>query len=140
MNKTKTILALCLLVTLLSSTFAAYCGGNCPGRKCPSCPCGTSKKEENIRHWCSKFSGWNQACCRCIVKEESGGNAHALNYNTNGSFDIGLWQINSINWNSCNGGNPPCDPKSNLECAIDVWKWGHGSFRLWSTCKKCGCC
>lgn len=29
---------------------------------------------------------------------ESGGNAHAANENSNGSFDVGLWQINSGNW------------------------------------------
>lgn len=37
---------------------------------------------------------------QCIMQHESGGNANAANENTNGSFDIGLWQINSVNWAS----------------------------------------
>lgn len=35
------------------------------------------------------------------MNHESSGNAHAANYNDwNGSYDIGLWQINAINWDS----------------------------------------
>jgi hypothetical protein len=34
------------------------------------------------------------------VEHESSGNAHAANENTNGSFDVGVWQINSGNWAS----------------------------------------
>ncbi|MEI7785366.1 MAG: lytic transglycosylase domain-containing protein [Betaproteobacteria bacterium] len=33
---------------------------------------------------------------RAIAQQESGGNPHAINRNTNGSFDIGLMQINSL--------------------------------------------
>lgn len=33
---------------------------------------------------------------RAIAQQESGGNAHAINRNSNGSFDIGLMQINSF--------------------------------------------
>lgn len=85
------------------------CGGNCPSADCPSCPCGTATSYQDIASMCAKYSGWNQAACQCIMKHESSGNAHAANYNTNGSFDIGLWQINSINWSSCSGGAAPCD-------------------------------
>ncbi len=91
------------------------------------------------------------------MSHESGGNANAANYNTDSSFDVGLWQVNSFNWNSwyvsiyflvlftsdticSSGGNAPCDPNANLQCAIDVWKWGGGNFRFWSTCGGCGCC
>lgn len=58
----------------------------------------------------------------------------------NGTFDVGLWQINKVNWDSCSGGAAPCDASQSLTCAIDVWKWGGGSFKLWSTCGGCGCC
>lgn len=33
-----------------------------------------------------------------ILRLESGGDANAANYNSNGSFDVGLWQINDVNW------------------------------------------
>jgi C-type lysozyme/alpha-lactalbumin family len=72
------------------------CGGNCPSADCPSCPCGTSTSYQDAVGWCAKYSGWNQAQCQCIMRHESSANANAANYNTNGSFDIGLWQINSV--------------------------------------------
>ena len=123
-----------LALSVLSNT----CGGNCPSNDCPSCPCGTAASPQNINSWCSQYS-WNQACCQCIVKHESGGNANAANYNTNGSFDVGLFQINQLNWGQCNGGNTPCNTNANLQCAIDVGEWGGNSFKLWSTAAGCGC-
>ena len=84
---------------------------------------------------------WNQAHCQCIMSKESGGNANAVNQNgAGGSYDVGLWQVNSMNWASCNGtqkmniillnisrknilnfcisigGKAPCDPTQNLNC------------------------
>ncbi len=47
---------------------------------------------------CSQYTGWDQTCCKCIVGKESGGNNNAVNENSNGSYDVGLWQINSGNW------------------------------------------
>jgi hypothetical protein len=29
------------------------------------------------------------------MEHESGGNANALNQNTGGSYDVGLWQVNT---------------------------------------------
>lgn len=86
---------LIILAVLIFVALSDSCGGNCPSGKCPSCPCGTSKKVEDIATWCSKYS-WNQACCKCIVSHESGGNANSMNYNTNNTFDVGLWQINKV--------------------------------------------
>eukprot|EP01084_Bolivina_argentea_P172887 299447_1 len=114
------------------------CGGNCPGG-CTSCPCGETKVDVSISTWCSKYT-WNQANCQCIMKHESGGDENAVNQNTNESFDVGLWQINSMNWASCSGGKAPCNPNTNLECAKDVYKWGGNTWKLWSTCTVCGCC
>lgn len=31
---------------------------------------------------CSSFSGWNQQQCQCVVNAESGGNSHAVHYNS----------------------------------------------------------
>ena len=73
---------------------------------------------------CSQYSGWSQSSCQCIMNAESGANAHAVNQNSDGSFDVGLWQINDMNWSSCSGGNAPCDTSSNLNCAIKVFQWG----------------
>ncbi|KAJ4459179.1 putative Ctype lysozyme/alpha-lactalbumin superfamily protein [Paratrimastix pyriformis] len=94
----------------------------------------------DISSACSRYSGWSQSCCECIAQHESGGNYHACNVNSNGSTDVGLWQVNSMNWASCNSGNPPCDISSNLQCAIKVFNWGGNTWKYWSTCGGCGCC
>jgi hypothetical protein len=113
----------------LNVTSGGTCGGNCQGG-CDSCPCGTSPSYQDVGAWCSKF-GWNQQNCQCIMKHESGGNANAVNQNGGGSLDVGLWQINTQNWGVCSGGAPPCDPGTNLGCAIKVqrrpsWLLPHG--------------
>lgn len=84
-----------VVLLLIALALADSCGGNCPSGKCPTCFCGTTKNSQDIATWCAKYS-WNQACCKCVVSHESGGNANALNYNTNGSTDVGLWQINNV--------------------------------------------
>jgi len=115
------------------------CGGNCPSNDCPSCVCGSSTDYVDIASLCAEYGSWSQSCCQCIVTHESSGNANAENYNTNGSYDVGAFQINSVNWPSCNGGKAPCDVSSNLACAKMIWGYYH-SFQLWSTCGGCGCC
>jgi|688.fasta_scaffold1206719_1 hypothetical protein len=85
-----------VLLLLVALAFADSCGGNCPSGRCPTCYCGTTKSVLDIAAWCAKYS-WNQNCCKCIVSHESGGNANALNYNSNASTDVGLWQINTVN-------------------------------------------
>ena len=139
----KTVLAFILLV---SAILAGNCGGNCPGNNCPSCPCGNTKKMVDIAAICKKHN-WDQKCCNCIVKHESGGNAHAVNYNARlsddseeempgSSLDVGVFQINSINW-SCSGGKAPCDEEENLKCAVRIY--GGRGWKAWSTAKACGC-
>eukprot|EP00744_Colponema_vietnamica_P012343 GILI01017340.1.p1 GENE.GILI01017340.1~~GILI01017340.1.p1 ORF type:complete len:133 (+),score=12.76 GILI01017340.1:2-400(+) len=127
----------------INVTASSNCGGNCPAGNCPSCPCGTSPSRVDIAAWCARYS-WNQANCACIMKDESGGNIHAVNYNAGQSashlWDVGLWQINNFNWNVCSGGAAPCEPEVNLKCAIDVYKWGGNTWKLWSTCSICGAC
>ena len=137
-------LALIVVATMTSAyeqgfnTSSSTCGGNCPGG-CGSCPCGSSPNYQSISSWCSQYS-WNQQNCQCIMNAESGGNANAANENSNGSYDVGLWQINDLNWGSCSGGSPPCSPSTNLACAKKVYQWGGNTWSLWSTCSKCGCC
>lgn len=86
---------LLILSVLVLVILADSCGGNCPSGNCPTCFCGTSKNVVDIGTWCAKY-GWNQACCKCIVSHESGGNGNAVGHNTDGSNDVGLWQINTV--------------------------------------------
>lgn len=130
--------AIIVIMMVLAIAFADSCGGNCPSGKCPTCFCGTSKNMQDIATWCGKYS-WNQACCKCVVSHESGGNANALNYNTNGSTDVGLWQINNVNWGGCNNGHAPCDTSQNLNCAVKVYQWASNSWKAWSAHAACGC-
>ena len=119
-------------------TLADSCGGNCPSGRCANCYCGNTTNVVNIGQWCSMYS-WNQVCCKCIASHESGGNANAVNLNQDGSYDVGLWQINDYNWGQCSGGAAPCDPNTNLNCAIKVYQWGGNTWNLWSTHTGCGC-
>ena len=117
---------------------SSICGGNCPSG-CDTCPCGSRTSMTNIRDWCAKYH-WNQQNCECIVLHESEGNKNAMHQNSEGSFDAGLWQINEANWHACNDGNPPCHATKNLNCAIDVYKWGGNTWRLWASCEVCNAC
>ena len=127
-----------LLLLVVANVFCGNCNGNCPGNNCPSCPCGTSRMMVDINAVCRRHT-WSQNCCTCIVRNESGGNGHAVCYNRNGSYDVGVWQINNTHWASCSGGAPPCDVDSNLRCAIMVYNWGRKTWKFWSTAAKCGC-
>jgi len=134
---------LCVLLSMVAMTFAqlnttSTCGGNCPGG-CSSCPCGSSTSYQDVASWCSKHT-WNQGHCQCIMKAESGGNANAVNQNSGGSYDVGLWQINDYNWNSCSSGSAPCGTSTNLACAKLVYQWGGNTWKFWSTCGGCGAC
>ena len=117
---------------------ASNCGGNCPGG-CNSCPCGMTKSYLDIKEWCSKYH-WNQENCQCIMIHESEGNANAVNQNVDGTYDVGLWQIDSVNWKACDRGKTPCDPTENLNCAIDIYGWGGNTWSLWATCGMCNAC
>ena len=129
-----------LAIFCFTIILADNCGGNCPSGSCDTCHCGYSPSYVDIASACASFGGWSQSCCECIARAESGGNANAQLHNTNDSDDVGLWQINSFNWNSCSGGNAPCDVGVNLACARKVWGWGGNSWKYWSTCGQCGCC
>jgi len=119
------------------------CGGNCPGNNCDNCWCGSSKNVISaaaIANVCAGYS-WNQACCKCIVSKESGGNLNAVGQNSGVSasykYDVGLFQVNSFNWNACNGGAAPCSQAANFACAKKVYGWG--GWKNWSTGAGCGC-
>jgi len=134
-----TVVLVALAVTIVR---ADNCGGNCPSDDCPAgdCVCGDSTNYVDPSTYCQTYTGWSEQCCECIANAESGGNTNAVNYNDDGSTDAGLFQINSVNWNDCSGGNAPCGPNTNTGCAIKVWQWGGSTWSLWSTCGACGCC
>lgn len=134
-----TVVLLVLISTVMSVSGTTTCGGNCPGG-CDDCYCGNTSNYQSISYWCGMYSGWNQSSCECIMKAESGGNANAVNMNSGGSYDVGLWQINSVNWPSCSAGKAPCSSSENLACAIKVFQWGGNTWKLWSTCRGCGVC
>jgi len=90
------LIDLLLLALYISIAVADTCGGaNCPSGKCPTCYCGRISNFIDVAAFCAQHS-WNQACCKCIVLSESGGNSNAMNYNNNGSTYIGLFQINTV--------------------------------------------
>ena len=114
--KISTLLALGLSVVVANS-----CGGNCPSNSCSTCYCGTGRESVNIASACSQYSGWSQSACQCIASHESGGNAHAQLHNTNGSNDVGLWQVNSMNW--------ACQITLNHSQRVKMYYWNrYGSF------------
>jgi len=83
------------LLLLLALALANTCGGCCPSNLCPGCPCGTKTNVVDIPTWCAKHN-WSQTCCKCIVVHESAGDANGQDYNTDKTYDIGLWQINQV--------------------------------------------
>lgn len=130
---------LIFLIAFLSLSYSDTCGGNCPSNTCPKCICGTKAIYPDIDYWCSKYT-WNQACCKCIIMKESSGNKNAMNYNTDSSFDAGLWQINSFNWPYCGITEDNASSlQKNLDCAIQVYKWGSNTWKFWTTASLCGC-
>lgn len=129
----------CLLVfEMMRWCLGSKCGGNCPAGNCTECICGTKTDYQNIETWCSRYQ-WNQSCCECIVNSESKGNANAVRKNSDGSYSVGLFQIHEVVWGGCNRGYAPCDLEENLNCAIDVYKWGDRSFNYWDSAYDCGC-
>lgn len=64
-----------------------------------------------------------------VALAESSGNPAAVNHNTDGSTDSGLWQINSIHTDL--SGNP-FDPSTNAKMAFTIWQRAGGKWTPWS--------
>jgi len=79
-------------------------------------------------------SGWlgNQALC--IAKAESGLRANATHLNSNGTWDVGLMQLNDVHGYSW---NQRLDPDFNLEAAYKI-RMSWGNWSAWSSRHKCG--
>lgn len=129
-----------VLAFLAWISFADYCGGNCPLGNCPMCTCGNTTNIVNVTDVCSKGT-WNQTCCQCIINIGSGGDASYVGYETSSNSSVsfvGLFQINSLNWQMCNNGTAPCSVADNLKCANMSYTSG-GGWKAWSTASLCGC-
>ena len=72
------------------------------------------------------------------IAENGGGNPAALSpRNRNGTFDLGLWQINSIHWPKYGGEQALVDPLNNARAAHGIYV-GSG-WCAWSTYDaRCG--
>lgn len=70
-----------------------------------------------------------------IALAESGGKTDAVNRNTNGSTDIGLWQINSVHDKILPGADRK-DPKVNAGLALIVWQQAGKKFTPWVAYKN----
>lgn len=67
-----------------------------------------------------------------IALAESSGNITAINHNTNGSYDFGLMQINSIHKDLYGSGNL-FDPQYNLLIAHKIYAQAGNKFTPWVT-------
>ena len=67
-----------------------------------------------------------------IIEHESRWNENAIGYNDNGSFDIGLFQLNNrytdwyaSRWYSGNESFDPINPEHNIEVSLQYLSWIH---------------
>ncbi len=91
---------------------------------------------------CEKWGPFDCRVALSVAKAESGMREGAFNVNTNGSVDIGIFQINSIHWDVTN--REGCslkeivDQYKNVDCAFRIWDGadgnlgdGKGNFGAW---------
>jgi hypothetical protein len=80
---------------------------------------------------CDTFGAFNCQVALAVMQAESGGNPEAWNANDNGTLDVGLWQINSINWDTCEMTmSDLLDPYNSTDCAKILYDRA-GSFNPW---------
>lgn len=91
-------------------------------------------KTDLEKYICEKFGVADCKIALAIAKAESGMKETAFNLNSDGSIDIGIFQINSIHW-----GKEGCQPKNlfdgykNVDCAYKIWK--AQGWEPWTTFK-----
>jgi len=95
-------------------------------------------KEPSMREWVLnrfKEEGLNVSLIECIIQNESGWDNWKYNINTNGSTDMGLFQINSIHKKTA---SVECrwDYKCSTEWAIKKIK-RDGNYSAWYGIKNC---
>lgn len=75
------------------------------------------------------------ATATAIALAESGGDTAATNRNTNGSYDYGLWQINTVHGGLLNQGDK-FNPLDNAKMALSVYKGAGNKWTPWSVYKS----
>ncbi len=66
------------------------------------------------------FIGEAAVTAVAIVLAESSGRTNAMNYNSNGTYDVGLWQINTVH-TSGGGSGLPAPPGGDFHTMPDDW-------------------
>lgn len=80
---------------------------------------------------CNPRYKWDNRVMIAIGIVESKMNPNAFNLNTDGSYDIGILQVNSSNRYAPNA---LFDPKGNIQAGYEVWeKQGYGAWTLFGT-------
>lgn len=75
------------------------------------------------------------ATATAVALAESGGDAAATNRNTNGSYDYGLWQINTVHGSLLSQGNK-FNPLDNAKMALSVWRGAGNKWTPWTVYKS----
>jgi len=92
----------------------------------------TEAETDIEKYVCDVFGNFNCQVALAVMESESGGNPEAWNANTNGTLDVGLWQINSINWETCGMSmSDLLNPYKNTDCAKTLYDRAGGSFTPW---------
>lgn len=112
---------------------------------------GNKLQDQIFNAWAAVFGSKTGHDALCIAQRESGFTPAAKNHNTNGSWDYGLFQMNTIHhtqpwWPQdadLNGhGGLMFDPEYNTRCAMQLFKQAGGSsgggFGPWVTAPQCG--
>ena len=81
---------------------------------------------------CQKFDNTNCRMAIAIMKAESNGDNTAFNTNTNGTIDVGLFQINSVHFNTegCSL-QEVTTVDGNIDCAYSIFK--KSGWSAWSS-------
>lgn len=75
------------------------------------------------RYICEKFGPYDCKVAISVARAESGLREDAYNYNTNGTLDIGIFQVNEVHWDK-EGCSPAelFDAKKNVDCSYKIWE------------------
>src|SRR5215831_4489265 len=102
-----------------------------PGALTTQQPTGYYNLEQLAAIWVRAGGKASQApMAAAIAMAESGGNPNAINHNTDGSIDRGLWQVNSVH-----GAQSTLDPLANAKAAVAISSNG-SNWNPWVTFKN----
>lgn len=90
--------------------------------------------KEEIQEEIVRVFGESAENALCIARMESGYRADATNQNTNGTWDLGSFQINDVHGMSW---DDRMDARTNIAKAKEI-RDAWGSWRAWMAAQKCG--